>query len=62
MVMNSYMLVYNPLGEIVAYASFIYLICFGINTEYSREMLQLKEYFFIRPHRLQPSFSFRAFG
>lgn len=62
MVMNFYMLVYKPLGEIVAYASFICSICFGINTKYDRKMLQRKKYFFIRPHRLQPPFSFHAFG
>ncbi len=46
MVMNSYMLIYDPLREVVAYASFVYSICFRNYTGYRKKMLQCRRTFF----------------
>lgn len=61
MVMNSYMLIYDPLCEVVAYASFVYAICFRNYTGYRRKMLQCRRTFFILADELLFLSSFRVF-
>ena len=46
MVTNSYLHVYKSLREIVAYASFVYLICFRNYTGWGKKMLQYTRIFF----------------
>lgn len=61
MVINSCKLIYETLYEIVAYASFTYLICFGINTEWRKKMLQCETYFLFVWINYPLLSSFRAF-